>query len=168
MLNREGMKINDLTIGGITILATYLLGTFLQAFLHLSVGHHPRGGWFFRSHVGCHHTVYSGTHLASERYEDEETSLTVYYVLPSALAGWAAYRLLPPPLFWLHAVTMVVVFAVHVYVHVQFHLEKPWLDRFALFRRRRRMHDIHHLAPDRNFAVIEPLWDRLFGTYQAP
>src|SRR5215471_16736493 len=63
-----------------TIVATYGTATFLQAFLHWRLGHHRLGRWFFRSHMECHHAIYAGAHLASDRYEDEKISLTPFYV----------------------------------------------------------------------------------------
>ena len=152
---------------GMTIVATYGTATFLQAFLHWRLGHHRLGRWFFRSHMECHHAIYAGAHLASDRYEDEKISLTPFYVAPVGMAGWLTFEALPRELFLVHAATFVAVFALHVHIHKQFHLEQSWLNRFGVFQRRRRLHDIHHLNPQKNFAVLEPLWDHVFGTYQA-
>jgi sterol desaturase/sphingolipid hydroxylase (fatty acid hydroxylase superfamily) len=155
-----------LAVGG-TAIATGLLATFIQTSLHFALGHHRIGGWFFRSHIKCHHTIYSGKKLATPEYEDEETSLTLFYLIPSAVAVSIAYQVLPRALFWVHLGPFVVLFALHVYVHVQFHVRKSWLNRFGWFRRLRRLHNIHHLNHHKNYSLLQPFWDRLLGSYQA-
>jgi sterol desaturase/sphingolipid hydroxylase (fatty acid hydroxylase superfamily) len=151
----------------ITVMATYGFSTLIQMVLHWFMGHRRWGGRFFRIHVTRHHGIYAGRRLATPSYEDEEISLTAYYLLPCLLACGVGYLLLPPLLFWVHLATFTVMFALHVYLHVQFHVRRSWLNRFSRFRTLRRLHNIHHRHHGRNFAVLEPFWDRVFGTYQA-
>jgi sterol desaturase/sphingolipid hydroxylase (fatty acid hydroxylase superfamily) len=47
-------------------------------------------------------------------------------------------------------------------------VEPSSLERFAWFRRKQQLHFVHHLHANRNFAVIDFFWDRLFGTYREP
>ena len=150
-----------------TVVITTLLATFIQSALHFVLGHHRIGGWFFRNHVKCHHTIYSGRKLATAEYEDEETSLTLFYFFPCAAACLTAYLILPRILFWVHCLTFALMFGLHVYVHIQFHVRKSWLNHFGRFRRLRRLHNIHHLNHRKNFALIQPFWDRIFGSFQA-
>lgn len=150
---------------GLTVLGTYLLATFLQAFLHRLLGHGGRGGWFRRTHLGEHHSRYGRGRLAALRAEPEAT-LTPFYAGPALACGVLAWNVLPRPLFWAHAATFAIVFALQVYVHDHFHLRRSWLNRFARFRTLRRLHYIHHLKPGRNYSVLEPLWDRVLGTSQ--
>jgi sterol desaturase/sphingolipid hydroxylase (fatty acid hydroxylase superfamily) len=49
------------------------------------------------------------------------------------------------------------------YLHNRFHVEGHWLERFAWFRRIRRLHDIHHWQPG-NYGILFFWMDRLFGT----
>ena len=49
------------------------------------------------------------------------------------------------------------------YLHSSFHVEGHWLERFAWFRRVRRLHDIHHWQPC-NYGILFFWMDRLFGT----
>ena len=149
----------------VTVAATYLLATFLQTVLHRLLGHGARGGWFRRVHLAEHHARYSRGRLVTN-HAVEEKSLTPYYLGPVLACGALAWLILPRPLFWVHATTFALVFAVQVYVHDHFHLRRSWLNRFARFRALRRLHNLHHLRPGRNFSVLEPLWDRCLGTYQ--
>jgi sterol desaturase/sphingolipid hydroxylase (fatty acid hydroxylase superfamily) len=49
------------------------------------------------------------------------------------------------------------------YLHDSFHVQGHWLERFAWFRRIRRLHDIHHWQPC-NYGILFFWMDRLFGT----
>jgi sterol desaturase/sphingolipid hydroxylase (fatty acid hydroxylase superfamily) len=49
------------------------------------------------------------------------------------------------------------------YLHCRFHVDSHWLQRFAWFRRLRRLHDIHHWQPC-NYGILFFGLDRLFGT----
>ena len=49
------------------------------------------------------------------------------------------------------------------YLHGRFHVEGHWLQRYAWFRRIRRLHDIHHWQPC-NYGILFFGLDRLFGT----
>ena len=149
-----------------TAVASHYLASFIQAVLHQFVGHHPRGRFFYRTHVRDHHGRYPGDATVSEKYSDEERDIAVFYLVPAVLLAVTAYLLLPLAIFVTHAASLAASYGAHVYVHVQYHLARPWLNRFAWFRRRRQLHFVHHREPTKNFAVIDFVWDRLGGTYQ--
>ena len=144
--------------------ATYYFAALIQTTLHVFLGHDRRGGIFFRAHLGNHHALYSRV-FTTKNYVDEDESLTVYYLLPTALFSALAFWLLPLAF----AVTVLggflFSFTAHVYVHVQYHLEDSSLDRLPWFRRRKHLHKLHHEQPNRNFGVLEFVWDRFLGTY---
>ena len=147
---------------------TFSFTAFLQTSLHLLLGHRPAGGSMFRNHVKFHHTIYSKKSLmTSPRYLDEERSNTAFYLLPLVLALAIAHPLLPLDLFAVFAGTMILTYAAHVYVHVQFHLTTTWLQRFHWFLRLQRLHTVHHVDMKKNHAVLMPFWDRVLGTHQS-
>jgi hypothetical protein len=152
----------------VTILVTLGYATFVQAVLHLMLGHHRMGGSVFRVHVTQHHALYGGKSVCSARYRDEERSLTPLFIVPCALSGILGYFTLSFPMF----VTFVAVFGasfwLQAYLHVQFHLERPWLLRFIWFRELRDLHTVHHHHQGRNFGLVTLCWDRLLGTYSRP
>jgi sterol desaturase/sphingolipid hydroxylase (fatty acid hydroxylase superfamily) len=149
---------------GLVAGTTALVATFLQASLHRLLGHGRVLPWFRRVHLGEHHSHYRPGRLAAPDRVDVERSLTPYYAAPLALVGLIAWLALPRPLFWVHAASMAAAFAAQVYVHDQFHIRRAWLNRYASFRTLRRYHNLHHRHADRNFSVLLPAWDVLFGT----
>ncbi len=149
-----------------TPIITHYVASFVQASLHCFVGHRKIGGVFRKNHLRYHHAIYSRNVMASDKYIDEEKSLTVYYVIPAALLGSVSYVLLPLGIFLVHISSLTFSFYAHVYVHVQYHLKDPWLKRFDWFRRKQQLHILHHKNGSKNFAVLEFFWDRVFGTFQ--
>lgn len=149
-----------------TALASHYVASLVQMSLHYVLGHHAVGGVFHRTHTGEHHAIYSADALLAERYSDRERDVSLYYVLPAAGVALAAFTLLPLDIFLVHVATLALSFAAHVYLHVQYHLTRPWLARFRWFEAKRRLHLLHHLDESKNFAVIEFVWDRVLGTYQ--
>lgn len=149
---------------GSAAVGTHYFATLIQTLLHRAVGHRRAGGRLCRAHMLNHHAIYRRTYTAPA-YLDEEQSLTVYYLSPIAACTALAFWLLSP----LFAVTVLAAFllsmAAHAYVHVQYHLDGSTLARFSWFRRRQRLHQLHHEQPNRNFGVLEFFWDRLLGTY---
>jgi sterol desaturase/sphingolipid hydroxylase (fatty acid hydroxylase superfamily) len=150
----------------ITAIATHLLMSFAQTFLHYRLGHRPLGGRLFKNHVDCHHGNYSKDHLVSERYMNEEGNNTPFFLIPMAAVALAAYFILPLELFVVQLIAMAASFYAHVYLDKQYHVAGSWLERFAWFRRKQQLHFVHHRHARSNFAVIDHFWDRLLGTYR--
>lgn len=151
-----------------TALATVCVGSFLQASLHLLLGHKPVGGTLFHNHVRFHHSDYSGQILTTDKYMKERASNTAYYLVPAGIVILLGFFAMPYDLGIVVAATMVASFAGLTYLHVQYHLRHSWLDRFRWFRRNRLLHLEHHRDMTKNFAVAGAIWDRLFGTYAPP
>jgi sterol desaturase/sphingolipid hydroxylase (fatty acid hydroxylase superfamily) len=148
-------------------LMTYLLASLLQTVLHRIFGHHFKRGRFYQVHVLSHHTIYGGDGLLSETYSGEEQSVTHFFVLPAVGLELIAFVFLPIGLLIVQLAALATSYAVHVYLHTQYHLSHTWLYSFEWFRRRRQLHFEHHRDPRCNFAVVAFLWDRIFGTYRA-
>lgn len=149
----------------VTIMVTYYLASFLQASFHVLFGHKTIGRALYRNHIYHHHAIYSKGRMASEKYIAEEKSNTPYYILPAALTAWAGYRVLPFDIFLVHTFSMASFFWAHVHLHAQYHLRNSWLSKFRWFRKKQQLHFLHHQHSSKNYAVIEPLWDKVFGTY---
>lgn len=146
------------------IVATHYLACFIQMFLHASLGHNRRASFMFREHIRNHHSNYSEIYT-TPRYIDEETSLTLYYLIPVTGCIILAFLLLPFSLAITVMATLLASLVLYVYFHVQYHLDYSWWQRFAWFRRRQFLHRIHHERPDKNFGVLDSMWDRLLGTF---
>lgn len=152
----------------VTAVATHMVVSFSQTFLHFTLGHHWLGGKFFRNHINFHHTYYSKDHLISRNYLDEEGNNTPYFLVPVFLVGGCAYFLLPSALFVVLVITCAASFYAHVFLDKEYHVEGSRLCRFAWFRRNQELHFVHHRHANSNFAVIHFFWDRVLGTYRLP
>jgi sterol desaturase/sphingolipid hydroxylase (fatty acid hydroxylase superfamily) len=148
----------------ITIVTAHYLACFIQMFLHASLGHNRRAGFIFREHIRNHHANYSEIYTTA-RYVDEKISLTLYYFIPLTGCAILAFLLLPFSLAIAVMVSLLASLTLHVYFHVQYHLDYSLWQRFAWFRHRQFLHRIHHEHPDKNFGVLDSMWDRLLGTY---
>ena len=157
----------QLLAGLAVALGTHNAASFVQTYLHYRMGHHRRGGRTNRYHLQYHHAIYSRT-FVTDRYVKEDKDVSLYYIPVAVFIAAAAYMLLPVWLFVVHVIAMAASFAAHTYVHAQYHLRTTWLQRFAWFCRKQRLHAVHHRNPSKNFAVLGFVWDRCLGTYQAP
>ncbi len=144
--------------------AGYLAASLAQYGLHRGLGHHRAGGWFFRRHVGEHHTIYDAERVTRVRYARDERGLTAFYLVPAAGLAWAAFAWLPRECFVATAAGVALAYGANVGLHAQYHRERPRLARVPGFARLRALHFAHHRHPNRNFAVVDLFWDRLFGT----
>jgi sterol desaturase/sphingolipid hydroxylase (fatty acid hydroxylase superfamily) len=152
----------------ITAVATHLVMSFGQMFMHYKVAHHPIGGKLFRNHINFHHTHYADDHLVSRTYLGEEGNITPYFFIPVFLVGGCTYFLLPLDLFVVMVVASAASFYAHVFFDKEYHVEGSRLQRFAWFRRKQELHFVHHRHANSNFAVIHFFWDRILGTYRRP
>ena len=148
----------------VAIVTTHYGACFIQTFLHACLGHNRRAGFMFREHLLNHHAIYS-EFFTSPRYIDEDKRLTIYYLGPIGLCAGLAFWLLPGTIALAVTGTFLASLALHVYFHIQFHLERSVWQRVGWFRRRQFLHRRHHEQPNKNFGVLEPIWDRLLGTY---
>ncbi|MBI3514876.1 MAG: sterol desaturase family protein [Proteobacteria bacterium] len=166
-MNQEGLDVAAAALALATVVvATHYLVSFSQTLFHRHLGHRRVGGWLFRNHVGWHHVYYAKDHMVSNSYLTERGNNTPYFLIPTAAAAAALWFLLPLDLFLAHVGTLVLSFAAHVYLDVQYHVAGSWLGRFGWFRRKQQLHFLHHRHANANFAVIDFFWDRLLGTFQ--
>jgi hypothetical protein len=95
MLQMVSPLILKLSLFLVTAVATHLVMSFGQTFLHYKVAHNPIGGKLFRNHINFHHTHYAEDHLVSRTYLGDEGNITPYFLIPVFLVGGCVYFLLP-------------------------------------------------------------------------
>jgi hypothetical protein len=83
----------------LTATTAHLLMSLGQTLFHRYLGHCGIGGRFFRNHLDIHHRHYSGNHVVSEYYLNEETNNTPFFLIPVTLAISLGYLVLPLDLF---------------------------------------------------------------------
>jgi len=149
-------------------ICTHLVVSGSQTLLHYGLGHQRLGGIFFRNHIRFHHAYYAKGHLVSSSYRGAEGNNTPYFIIPTILVVGGMFFVLPFGLFLVMTGASAASFYAHVYFDKEYHVEGSKLARFAWFRRKQRLHFVHHLHANSNFAVIDFFWDRLLGTYRDP
>jgi sterol desaturase/sphingolipid hydroxylase (fatty acid hydroxylase superfamily) len=168
MLQTVSRFLPELPLFFMTAVATHLVMSFAQTLMHYKLGHHPMGGKFFRNHINFHHTYYSKGHLVSRTYRGDEGNNTPFFFIPMFLVGAYTYLVLPIDLFVVQVVACAASFYAHVFFDKEYHVEGSRLQRFAWFRRKQKLHFVHHRHANCNFAVIHFFWDRILGTYRRP
>ena len=78
MLQMVSPLILKLSLFLVTAVATHLVMSFGQTFLHYKVAHNPIGGKLFRSHINFHHTHYAEDHLVSRTYLGARQHYTLF------------------------------------------------------------------------------------------
>ena len=150
----------------VTAVVTHLVMSFAQTLMHYKLGHHPIGGHFFRNHINFHHAYYSKDHLVSQTYLGEEGNNTPFFFIPIIILGGVAYFFLPLNFFVVLTIACAASFYAHVFFDKEYHLEGSRLQRFAWFRRKQKLHFVHHRHADCNFSVIHFFWDKVLGTHR--
>jgi sterol desaturase/sphingolipid hydroxylase (fatty acid hydroxylase superfamily) len=148
-------------------MSAHLLMSLGQTLFHQYLGHHRLGGRFFRNHTQFHHANYSGDHVVSADYLNEEGNNTPFFLIPTILVVGMSYFFLRLDLFMVQLAAMSLSFYGHVYLDKQYHVAESWLGRFSWFRRKQQLHFVHHRHANCNFAVIDCFWDRLLRTYRS-
>jgi sterol desaturase/sphingolipid hydroxylase (fatty acid hydroxylase superfamily) len=157
----------EIFLCSLTATTAHLLMSLGQTLFHRYLGHRRIGGRFFENHLSNHHRHYSGDHVVSENYLNEEANNTPFFLIPVTLVITLGYLVLPLDLFIAQITAMSISFFVHLYFDKHYHVAGSWLGRFAWFRRKQQLHFLHHQYADCNFAVVDNFWDWLLGTYRS-
>jgi hypothetical protein len=157
----------EMFLCSLTAMTAHLLMSLGQTLFHRYLGHRGIGGRFFENHLHIHHRHYSGNHVVSEYYLNEEANNTPFFLIPITLVISLGYLILPLDLFIVQLTAMSISFYVHLYFDRHYHVAGSWLGRFAWFRRKQQLHFLHHRYADCNFAVVDNFWDWLLGTYRS-
>jgi sterol desaturase/sphingolipid hydroxylase (fatty acid hydroxylase superfamily) len=148
-----------------------LPANYYAATLTLWVGHwfaHQRWSPLRAHHVYSHHRVHPDSgHFTSDTFVfargryDSNKAFFPWFLIPIG----ATLAFLPPGLAAVSLCQLVAMTSFVAWIHAEVHRTCSRLDRWPGFARMRRRHAHHHDA-DRNYAVGDPLWDRVFGTFQ--
>jgi hypothetical protein len=147
-------------------IATYYFASFIQTVFHRIFGHTRRIGAVYDVHVGGHHARYQGK-LLTAKWIPSERHVMWYYAIPFGPMLVVAFVLLSRISFAIHTAALAWTIWWHIYLHKHYHLHGSWFVRFEWFRKKRALHFIHHRSDQKNFAIVEYVWDRLLGTYQS-
>ena len=79
----------------LTAATAHLLMSLGQTLFHRYLGHRGIGGRFFENHLHVHHRHYSGYHIVTEYYLNEEANNTPFFLIPVTLAISLGYLVLP-------------------------------------------------------------------------
>lgn len=103
--------------------------------------------------------------MLSDHWIPTERHALWYYAAVFVPISLGALWLLPLEMFIIHLGALGFAIWWHVYLHRQYHMRHTFWRRFAWFRRKQRLHVIHHRKPHKNYAIVEYCWDRLLGTF---
>ncbi|MBA3725433.1 MAG: hypothetical protein H0W86_03035 [Armatimonadetes bacterium] len=170
----------------LTVLGMIVVSSVIEGLLHQFILHTPQkkvlGGILypaFNAHAIEHHPAYRDEHYHREAPDHEKRISLEWYTLPIML-------IITSPISWFLwtrfgvgpglavPITMTLYYATYETLHWHMHFPprngklrwfeniKPVKIYFDWFDKR---HFIHHLADDRNFNVVLPVYDLLTGRY---
>ncbi|MGO4002857.1 SRPBCC family protein [Pseudomonas fluorescens] len=159
----------------LTVPLTLLLFNFAVYGVHRHLGHHKHAfaRLFYARHTGDHHSFFAPGHMAYDSARDWRVILfpawlIVLHTLLFALPAWWLLKQLDSNVAALFASCLVLGYLIYEVFHACEHLptDHP-LSQMPWIRQMRRLHELHHrreLMQARNFNIVLPLADYLFGT----
>lgn len=174
-----------LSLFGVAV-GTLVLASLIEGFLHQFVLHTNQKRLLFgvlkgafRAHSMEHHPAYRGSNYHRPAPQGEKRISLGWYTLPLILAIlFPVFVLLGVYVSWLSASVfyggLILYYTAYEFLHWHMHFPskdgKPrWYARVrvtrGVFRWFDARHYVHHLADDRNFNVVLPLYDLVFGRY---
>ncbi|VVM96825.1 sterol desaturase/SRPBCC family protein [Pseudomonas fluorescens] len=153
-------------------LLLFNLGVYL---VHRHLGHHKKSfaRLFYARHAGDHHSFFTPGHMTYESARDWRVILfpawlIVLHTLAVALPLWWLLKHIDSNVAGLVGGVLVLGYLAYEVFHACEHLpsDNP-LTRLPWIRQMRRLHELHHrreLMQGRNFNIVFPLMDYLFGT----
>ena len=159
----------------LAIPAAALLFNWGEYSVHRRYGHHKHrlGALFYKRHTGDHHSFFDETRMPYEQSRDWRVIFFPAWliVLYCALGVLPAYWLISrfnENVAALIASTLVAGYLTYEVFHSCEHLPPGhWLAQLPWIRHMRQLHRLHHrreLMQTRNFNLVVPLMDWLFGT----
>lgn len=155
--------------------ATLLLFNLGIYLVHRYLGHHKRG-WarlFYARHTGDHHSFFSPGHMTYDSPRDWRVILfpawlIVAHSLLITLPAWWLLQYWDANVAGLFGAGMILGYLSYEVFHACEHLPPEHrLARLPWIRQMRQLHALHHrreLMQGRNFNIVLPLMDYLFGT----
>ncbi|WLI15071.1 SRPBCC family protein [Pseudomonas sp. FP603] len=154
---------------------TLLFFNFGVYVVHRHLGHHKKrlARMFYARHAGDHHSFFTPGHMAYDSARDWRVILfpawlIVLHTLVITAPAWWLLAQLNGNIAGLFGGCMVLGYLTYEVFHACEHLPpaNP-LTRLPWIRQMRRLHELHHRRErmqERNFNIVFPLMDYLFGT----
>ncbi|MHC8309292.1 SRPBCC family protein [Pseudomonas sp. GT1P32] len=154
---------------------TLLFFNFGVYMVHRHLGHHKKSfaRMFYARHAGDHHSFFAPGHMTYDSARDWRVILfpawlIVLHTLVITLPVWWLLEQFDANVAGLFGGCLVLGYLTYEVFHACEHLppENP-VTRLPWIRQMRRLHELHHrreLMQERNFNIVFPLMDYLFGT----
>ncbi|PNB47518.1 sterol desaturase [Pseudomonas sp. GW456-12-10-14-LB2] len=159
----------------LTVPLTLLFFNFGVYMVHRHLGHHKKSftRMFYARHAGDHHSFFTPGHMTYDGARDWRVILfpawlIVLHTLVITLPLWWLFAQFNGNVAGLFGGCMVFGYLTYEVFHACEHLppQNP-LTRLPWIRQMRRLHELHHRRErmqERNFNIVFPLMDYLFGT----
>lgn len=143
--------------------------------VHRHLGHHKQAfaRLFYARHAGDHHSFFAPGHMSYDSARDWRVILfpawlIVLHTLVIALPLWWLIKQFDANVASLVGGCIVLGYLTYEVFHACEHLPSHHpLTRLPWIRQMRRLHELHHrreMMQERNFNIVLPLMDYLFGT----
>jgi hypothetical protein len=143
--------------------------------VHRHLGHHKKSfaRMFYARHAGDHHSFFAPGHMTYESARDWRVILfpawlIVLHTLLVTLPLWWLLKPLDANVAGLVGGCLVLGYLTYEVFHACEHLPPHnRITRLPWIRQMRRLHELHHrreMMQQRNFNIVFPLMDYLFGT----
>ncbi|MBX8621134.1 SRPBCC family protein [Pseudomonas glycinae] len=154
---------------------TLLFFNFGVYMVHRHLGHHKKrfARMFYARHAGDHHSFFTPGHMTYDGARDWRVILfpawlIVLHTLAITLPLWWLFAQVNSNVAGLFGGCMVFGYLTYEVFHACEHLppQNP-LTRLPWIRQMRHLHELHHRRErmqERNFNIVFPLMDYLFGT----
>jgi hypothetical protein len=153
-------------------LLLFNLGVYM---VHRHLGHHRKSlaRLFYARHAGDHHSFFTPGHMTYDSARDWRVILfpawlIVLHTLAVALPLWWLLKHIDTNVAGLVGGVLVLGYLAYEVFHACEHLPPHYpITRLPWIRQMRRLHELHHrreLMQERNFNIVFPLMDYLFGT----
>lgn len=149
--------------------STHLISTFIGYWLHRILHTRYIKFWSDPHRIDHHGKLYPVHSLRRNTYEP----------LPGLKGNTIPFLLLSIPIicgvFYIFPLLVSSVIAIYLAIigycssklHDVFHLNShPFKKIFPFYQTLEKLHDIHHLRPDKNFGIVFFEWDWVFGTLE--
>jgi hypothetical protein len=159
----------------LTVPLTLLFFNFGVYLVHRHLGHHKKSfaRMFYARHAGDHHSFFAPGHMTYDNARDWRVILfpawlIVIHTVVFTLPAWWLLKQVNANVAGLFGGCLVLGYLMYEVFHACEHLppDNP-VTRLPWIRQMRRLHELHHrreLMQERNFNIVFPLMDYLFGT----
>ncbi|MCF4997924.1 SRPBCC family protein [Pseudomonas syringae] len=159
----------------LTVPLTLLFFNFGVYMVHRHLGHHKKSfaRMFYARHAGDHHSFFTPGHMTYDDARDWRVILfpawlIVLHTVVITVPFWWLLSQINGNVAGLFGGCMVLGYLAYEIFHACEHLppDNP-LTRLPWIRQMRRLHELHHRRErmqERNFNIVFPLMDYLFGT----